>query len=87
MRLWPGTHRFLAQWLVAAEGSRTAESLTGKGSHVCRFVNACCKSPGLSNTDRWRGAVPEKRGGGGVGSWQALAQATHSAYLNIMIQQ
>lgn len=31
------------------------------------FVNACCKSPGLSNSDRWRGAVPEKRGGGGGG--------------------
>lgn len=61
MRLWRGWHRFLAQWLVMAEGLCTAESLTGKGSHVCRFGKTCCKPPGLSNPDRWQGAVPKKR--------------------------
>lgn len=72
MSLWLGWHRFLAQWLVTAGGSCTAESLTGKGSHVCRFGKTCCKPPGLSNADRWQGAVPEKRGRVRVKSWRLV---------------
>lgn len=58
------SHLALAQWLVTAEGSCTAESLIGRGSHVCRLGKTCFKPPGFSSADRWRGVLPQTKGEG-----------------------
>lgn len=76
MRLWLDWHCFPSQWLVTPEGLCTAEVLTGKGSHVCRFGKTCWKPQGLSNTDRWQGAVPEKKVTVRVKSWRLVSAGT-----------
>lgn len=87
MRLWLSWHRFQAEWFVTAEGSYNAESLTVISSHVRRFAKHCSKPPGLSNIDRWQGAVPEKNGRVRVevfGGWWKLAQFTRHSSPNMI---